>query len=175
MYVRTVCRCSYQCVSQLENVWCNTWKTRTRLHIYVGIAAHIALLIRTTQPWIIDEIIYKDWPLQQRLYKHTDHCHLVHCLGWRGKVLQSQQKVAVEQSIYSQAYYGGVSPWEGPLPKEDIGEQLDCLPELALVELEMEGGWALQLSVGKKEHTTKQKYMVDLQNTAWSICSSFVD
>ena len=35
MYVRTVCRCCYQCVSQLENVWCNTWKTRTRLHNYI--------------------------------------------------------------------------------------------------------------------------------------------
>ena len=103
-----------------------------------------------------------DWPLQQWLYKHTDHCHLVHCLGWRGKVLQSQQKVAVEQSIYSQTYYGGVSPWEGPLPKENIGEQLDCLPELALVELEMEGGWALQLSVGERAHSETEVHDIHI-------------
>ena len=88
-------------------------------------------------------------------YIHTDRCNLVHCLGWGGEVLQSQQQIAVEQPIHSQAHYRGVSPRENPQPKEDIREQLDCLPELALVELEMEGGGALQLSVGESTPRTE--------------------
>lgn len=88
-------------------------------------------------------------------YIHTDRCNLIHCLGQGGEVLQSQQQIAVEQPIYSQAHYRGVTPRENPLPKEAIREQLDCLPELALVELEMEGGGGFQLSVGESTSRTE--------------------